>query len=390
MKAIYPMITDRNNRLSDSQNLTNNWFQISSSLTVSSSGAPDGTNTGFLFRETADTSEHYITRTVVDDVISGSEYVVSFHGRFLNRPWMAIKTDAGVQGWFNVQTGTTGSFTGSRATVTAVSGGWYRCALYFTASVSTGPRAAQFHLADADNSLSYTGNTASGSYIWGVQWENGNLLGPYRVTSNGFTTGSMLDQMKFNLKNTGSFSGSYFGNWNGGYSGNKPDGVSAYMSTGVNASTQLATGSNSITYYSRTNNSGSYTDIGAYVSNLSTLYLQIRWTDNNLYASSLQEGGLLGVTVINNSSNGFFQASRTSNNLLKVYKNSTVLGTNSILNTGLLPNANITVGAILSISQYSNRESAFATIGDGLTDYEAKALYWIVQKYQTTLGRQVY
>jgi hypothetical protein len=32
----------------------------------------------------------------------------------------------------------------------------------------------------------------------------------------------------------------------------------------------------------------------------------------------------------------------------------------------------------------------FTTLGDGLTDYEAKALYWIVQKFQTTLGRQVY
>jgi hypothetical protein len=35
-------------------------------------------------------------------------------------------------------------------------------------------------------------------------------------------------------------------------------------------------------------------------------------------------------------------------------------------------------------------ERAFDFISEGLTDYEAKALYWIVQKYQTTLGRQVY
>jgi hypothetical protein len=35
-------------------------------------------------------------------------------------------------------------------------------------------------------------------------------------------------------------------------------------------------------------------------------------------------------------------------------------------------------------------ERAFDFISEGLTDYEAKALYWIIQKYQTTLGRQVY
>jgi hypothetical protein len=39
---------------------------------------------------------------------------------------------------------------------------------------------------------------------------------------------------------------------------------------------------------------------------------------------------------------------------------------------------------------YSNRETGLVSIGNGLTDYEAKALYWIVQKFQTTLGRQVY
>ena len=43
-----------------------------------------------------------------------------------------------------------------------------------------------------------------------------------------------------------------------------------------------------------------------------------------------------------------------------------------------------------TIQDYSDREYSFFHIGDGLTDYEAKALYWIVQKFQTTLGRQVY
>jgi hypothetical protein len=402
MKAIYPMITDKNNRLSDSQTLTNNWFQISSSLTVSSSAAPDGSNTGFLFRETADTSEHYITRTVVDDVISGSEYVVSFHGRYLNRPWMAVKTDAGVQGWFNVQTGTTGSFTGSRATVTTLPGGWYRCALYFTASQATAPRAAQFHLADADNSLSYTGNTASGSYIWGVQWENGNLLGPYRVTSNGFTTGSMLDQMKFNLKNTGSFSGSYFNNWNPGYSGNKPDGISAYMDTGLIPSTSLTFNNVSLSFYSRSNTSGSTGKSELCCNNqpgdLPLLQLAIRRLEaglsdkftSHIYSWQTSQGA---ITVDNTNSTGFYISSRTSPTLHKIFKNNINAGssTSSYSSQPTVPlflsaqnNNNSTVG------NYSDRESAFATIGDGLTDYEAKALYWIVQKYQTTLGRQVY
>ena len=401
MKAIYPMITDKNNRLSDSQTLTNNWLQVSSSLTVSSSTAPDGSNTGFLFRETADTSEHYITRTVVDDVISGSEYVVSFHGRYLNRPWMAVKTDAGVQGWFNVQTGTTGSFTGSRATVTTLPGGWYRCALYFTASQATAPRVAQFHLADADNSLSYTGNTASGSYIWGVQWENGNLLGPYRVTSNGFTTGSMLDQMKFNLRNpvdtNAGFRLVYNGNWNPGYSGVKPDGVTAYGDTKLIPSSSLIQNNTHISLYSRTDALTPAIDMGSW--NGSTRLLMTLNYYNGSTGIGFEADHYLEATsrvaASNSDSRGFYSSVRISSNSHKAYKNNIQLGVTNTSTPGSI--ANLTLPIWIGASSntgvfkgYSTKEFGFTTIGDGLTDYEAKALYWIVQKYQTTLGRQVY
>jgi hypothetical protein len=38
---------------------------------------------------------------------------------------------------------------------------------------------------------------------------------------------------------------------------------------------------------------------------------------------------------------------------------------------------------------YTNKECAFSTIGDGLTDTQASNLYTAVQAFQTTLGRQV-
>ena len=39
--------------------------------------------------------------------------------------------------------------------------------------------------------------------------------------------------------------------------------------------------------------------------------------------------------------------------------------------------------------EWTNRQLAFTSIGDGLTDAEASALYTAVQAFQTTLGRQV-
>jgi hypothetical protein len=62
--------------------------------------------------------------------------------------------------------------------------------------------------------------------------------------------------------------------------------------------------------------------------------------------------------------------------------NSTTLSTNSFW---LGATNNFSGGAYY----FSPRELAFATIGEGLTATEASSLYTIVQKYQTTLGRQV-
>jgi len=39
--------------------------------------------------------------------------------------------------------------------------------------------------------------------------------------------------------------------------------------------------------------------------------------------------------------------------------------------------------------EYSNRNIAFASIGDGITDTEASNFYTAVQAFQTTLSRQV-
>jgi hypothetical protein len=74
-----------------------------------------------------------------------------------------------------------------------------------------------------------------------------------------------------------------------------------------------------------------------------------------------------------------------------MYKNNSLINRDS-RTSSILDNLSVYIGGWNEgIPTYpTNREYAFTTIGDGLTDYEAKALYWIVQKYQTTLGRQVY
>jgi hypothetical protein len=391
MKAIYPMVTDKNNRFAQSEDFSLTWNAVSSSVTVNQITAPNGTSTADLIREEAGTGDHYVYQTV-DTLVSGNEYVLSVYGRFLNRPWIALQTNDGAQAWFNLQTGVTGSFTGSRATITPVSGGWYRCALFYTAS-SAGAKNQHIHLADANGNYNYTGAATTGSYLWGAQFENGNVLGPYRATTaTGFTTGSMLDQMKFNLKSTSSFSGSYFGGWNPGYGGNKPNGMNGYMDTNLNASTQLTNGNFHLSFYSTTNSTNG-TNSNEIV--LNKLYASSGWValrTNNKLPSGIASVSFGDDTTegagASSTTPGYMIGTETSNSIRKVFKNNTILGTNTTTSTTAISNANINLSG--HVGGYSDNVASLATIGDGLTDYEAKALYWIVQKFQTTLGRQVY
>jgi hypothetical protein len=56
----------------------------------------------------------------------------------------------------------------------------------------------------------------------------------------------------------------------------------------------------------------------------------------------------------------------------------------------LLPNKSIWVsGFNYAFPSYSLKETAFASIGDGLTDTDVTNLYTRVQNFQTTLNRQV-
>jgi hypothetical protein len=86
--------------------------------------------------------------------------------------------------------------------------------------------------------------------------------------------------------------------------------------------------------------------------------------------------------------NFIFNKLTTSSSLFE----NTTKTTTSVTNRSGLPNANFFIAARNlngTVQQSSQRNCAFASIGDGLTDTEAANFYTAVQAYQTTLGRQV-
>ncbi len=116
----------------------------------------------------------------------------------------------------------------------------------------------------------------------------------------------------------------------------------------------------------------------------------LKFTDRNYYG--IIDSNTAFAQFSNTNTTGYYVVSRTSNNSIKAYKNSSLVVTNT---TTISPIANsfpILIGArndAFTPQNYDDKESAFASIGDGLTDGEATAFYTAVQAYNTTLNRQV-
>ena len=140
-----------------------------------------------------------------------------------------------------------------------------------------------------------------------------------------------------------------------------------------------------ISYYSRTD-SNTGVDMGCQTGSAGT-YIYLRDT-----AATYIRNNTIGAGTESNTANtngtGFYINNRTSLTVQKIIKNTTINVFS--VNATARPNVNMYIGALNNPTiYYGNKQCAFASIGDGLTDTEASNLYTAVQTYQTTLGRNV-
>lgn len=203
---------------------------------------------------------------------------------------------------------------------------------------------------------------------------------------------------KWNLKDPRDLDAAYrlvfSGGWTHSSTGALPNGTNAYADTFLNPDNTLTLNNTHLSFYSRTNSNGLFCDIGGTDNNVSFLPLfKIipRYNGDFLgYSYSFQSGQFVQNAVAD--SNGLMIISRTSSTSFKSFKNGTVLGsTTTAQNQTRILGRNVLIGAsaAVTIAEYSNRQCAFASIGDGLTDTEAANLYTAVQAYQTSLSRNV-
>jgi hypothetical protein len=216
--------------------------------------------------------------------------------------------------------------------------------------------------------------------------------------------GGTASTHKWNLKDPrdldAAFRLTFSTGWTHSSDGMTPNGTSAYANTFLIPNTHLTNNDSHISVYLKTNSDNNGVDIGIQ-DDMGTGVVQstyyIRTKNSNNLTATIQTTDLNRISGSNTDSRGFYITSRTSSIILKQYKNSSIFGTNTNTSTGTRARYSIPLSTLRYINDagsniytsYSNRELAFASIGDGLTDTEAANFYTAVQTYQTTLGRQV-
>ncbi len=192
---------------------------------------------------------------------------------------------------------------------------------------------------------------------------------------------------KYNLKDPRDLNAAYRLSYSGGLTHNS-NGITGNGTNGTCdtfiASNVLALNSCHISTYSRTNSIGGSIDIGSAAFN-DGIHHSPRYTGLGAFFRAFFAGA---PSVANSDSRGLYLSTRTTSVLSKMYKNGVAIITSALV-SNTRSATNIHLLSYGGASLYSDRNIAFATIGEGLNDLEAANMYTIIQSFQTELIRQV-
>ena len=161
------------------------WTKNNATVTANATAAPDGTLSADKLVETAVTGSHFTNQNAT--AIGGTTYTFSVFVKAAERTFAQVRyeNNASTQLFavnINLTTGaftttSTGSPTGTAASVTNAGNGWWRVAVTAT-TPDAGFKCIVFAQA-VSGVNSYTGDGTSGILVWGAQLSNSASLDPY-------------------------------------------------------------------------------------------------------------------------------------------------------------------------------------------------------------------
>lgn len=207
--------------------------------------------------------------------------------------------------------------------------------------------------------------------------------------------GGNANSHKLNLKNPVDSNAAYRLTFNGGWvhsnNGILGNGVNTYANTNLGMNI-LPQNNAHLSIYSRTNSTGNRVEIGVYYTTIGFYSLLCARLNNN-FQTRLNSGASDAI-ISNTDSRGFFQVYRTDSTNINNKKGTatpTAFARASVSNGGF--NFPYYIGDLSfnnsPLGYYTDREYAFASLGEGYTDSEAANLYTSIQNYNTTLGRNI-
>jgi len=209
--------------------------------------------------------------------------------------------------------------------------------------------------------------------------------------------GGTASTHKFNLKDPRDLDAAFRLVFNGGVThssnGVQGNGTNGYADTRLNPVTNgLTYVNNHLSFYSRSNSATSTAIYEMGCGNfLGTTNLNL-WCRRNSNTAGYDSGNFNNNrnTFANTDGRGLFCGTVISTTS-KYFKNGVQQSTRA-LNPSSIENVNMFLCGFNegnSVTYYSDKQCAFSSIGDGLTDTEAANLYTAVQNFNTSLARQV-
>lgn len=173
------------------------WSATRASASQNAATAPNGTLTAEKFVEDSSASTtHFIRNHLSGTNDTLAPLTFSVYLKAAERSWVRLMWDGtgGLSYYFNISTGTVGTGGGgnvSNPTVTSVGDGWYRCSI--TVVPISASLAFEIYSATGDSGANYSGNGASGFYMWGAQVERASSASTYKPTTSAAYYGLRLD-----------------------------------------------------------------------------------------------------------------------------------------------------------------------------------------------------
>ena len=380
MKAVYPFVTDNKNLLGYTEDFGNAyWTKQSATVSTNTTTAPNETLT-------ADTSAFSSTvqsfvRASSISINSGQTYTISVYVK---------KSASSGANNIRITTNDTIAWNTGISQKFALTNSWQRITLTGVLTSSVNVCHIVFGSTGIDGNVDATcgGNVD----IWGAQLELGSTATTYQPIST-TQQAFIANQFKYNLVNPldtdAAFRLVFNGGWTHSSLGATPNGTNGYADTKFVPSTSISSNNSSFGVYSRTDNINGENFMATATALSNRLLMFVRFTSGGNCQFNHNSQSSSTPTITNSS--GYFASSRIAAGTHKIFVNDALNTTSSTFEQGLstIPIYISSFNDNGTASGFSNRQLAFAHIGNGLTDTEAANLYTRVQAFQTALNRQV-